>query len=142
MGLKHEFFEPMKVPGATHNALEPYRRRNGSPGIRKKGDLKRAEAKWEAHLARHDPPKPFEGPLAVRITFCYAPDRLHPAGSPKVTVPDVDNLAKTAIDAMKRLGWFAEDDAQVADLLLTKGYQDPPGVYVAVEEIGGGKGGR
>lgn len=136
-GRKVEFFEPMRVPGATHNLLEPYRKSSGKPGIRKSDSLKEAEAKWEAHLGRHTPGAPLSGPLAVRITFCYEPDRLHPAGSPKVTVPDVDNLAKTVIDSMKRLGWFAEDDAQVADLLLTKGYQHPQGVYVSVEEIGG-----
>lgn len=132
-----EFFEPMRVPGETHNLLEPCRRRDGSPAIRKSVRLKRAEAKWEAHLGRHAPDAPLEGPLAVQLTFCYPPDRLHPPGSPKATVPDVDNLAKTVLDAMGRLGWFAEGDQQVADLFLAKGHQDPQGVYVRIERIGG-----
>lgn len=130
-----EFFEPMRIPDTTHNALEPYRRRNGSPAIRKADRLKRAEAKWEAHLGRHTPEEPLEGALSLHVAYCYEPDRAHPAGSPKTTPPDTDNLDKVVRDAMERLGWFAEGDAQIATGLSTKGYQHPAGVYVRIEEI-------
>lgn len=135
MGRSIEFFEPMKIPDTTHNALEPALRRNGKPTIRKSDRLKAAEAKWEAHLARHAPEKPLEGALMACVKYCYEPDRLHPEGTPKVTPPDTDNLDKTVRDAMQRVGFFA-DDAQIADAWTTKGYAHPQGVYVKIEEMG------
>lgn len=132
-----EFFEPMRLPDTTHNALEPGRRKDGSPCIRKSERLRRAEAKWEAHLGRHVPDEPLAGPLAMEVRYCYEPDRCHPEGTPKDTPPDTDNLDKVVRDAMGRLGYFAVGDQQIATGMSTKAYSRPEGVYVRIYEIGG-----
>lgn len=130
-----EFFEPMRIPDTTHNALEPGLRKNGKPCIRKSARLHKAEDKWEAHLAKHAPESPLEGPLMANVKYCYEPDKLHPEGTPKITPPDGDNLDKTVRDAMQRVGFFV-DDAQIADAWTTKGYAHPEGIYVRIETIG------
>ena len=68
------------------------------------------------------------------MRLCWAADSRHPAGSPKATKPDLDNVEKTLWDVLGRLGFF-EGDQQVALKRVAKLYGEVPGVYVRLEEM-------
>lgn len=129
-----EFFEPMRVPLATHNALVAHVGPDGRPGIHKRAELVRAEGAWESHLGLHAPERPFSGPVAVQLAICRPTGGRHAQGEPCAERPDLDNWAKTILDVMKSTGYF-HDDAQVVDLHLAKAWSDPQGVWVRVEEV-------
>lgn len=131
-----EFFCPMRIPPTTHNDLVAVPMAHGGARILKSQALRDAEARWEAHLAPHAPRRPLEGSLAADVRLCWEADGKHPAGSPKDTKPDLDNLEKTMWDAMERLGFFAKGDQQVASKRVAKLYAEHPGAYVRIEEVG------
>ena len=87
---------------------------------------------WRQH---HD--KPVSGPVRLMMTFYFPrPKRLQgaPEGTiPHTGVPDVDNLCKAVMDALKNVAW--DDDRQVYDISMQKLYVDhghPPGVYITL----------
>ena len=131
------FFEPMVPPTTTHNDLEiRYKHQGGRrvPFIGKSDDLKRAEASWRAHLAKHRPEKPLSGAVYCEMRVCWPTDGGHAQGEPKTTVPDNDNVEKTVWDVLKSLG-FVEDDAQIAHNRTMKMWADPAGIYLRLEEM-------
>lgn len=132
-----ELFCPMRVPTATHNGLLAVSDRRGKARIVKSQALKDAESAWESHLAAFAPPEPLSGPLMAIVRFCWEADAAHPAGTPKGTKPDLDNLEKAFWDALQRLGFFSGDQ-QVALKEVAKLYAEAPGVYVRLEEMGSG----
>lgn len=129
-----EFFAAMRVPSTTHNDLVAVPMANGGARIVKSAALREAEAAWESRLARFAPDRPLTGPLAADVRLCWAADSRHPAGSPKATKPDLDNVEKTLWDVLGRLGFF-EGDQQVALKRVAKLYGEVPGVYVRLEEM-------
>ena len=129
-----EFFEPMRIPLATHNALVAHVSADGRPGIHKKAELLRAEGAWESHLGRHAPEHPFAGPVAVSLAICRPTEGKHDQGEPCTSKPDLDNWEKTILDVMAHVGYFL-DDAQVVDLHACKMWSDPQGIWVRVEEL-------
>ena len=129
-----EFFEPMRVPLATHNGLVAHVNPDGTPGIHKKAELVRAEGAWESHLGLHAPERPFAAPGAVRPAAGRPPAGRHVQGEPCTAKPDLDNWEKTILDVMKHVGYFL-DDAQVVDLHACKMWSDPQGIWVRVEEV-------
>ena len=130
-----ELFCPMRVPTATHNGLLAVSDRRGKARLVKSQALREAEASWESHLARFAPPRPLSGPLMADVRFCWAADARHPAGTPKATKPDLDNVEKAFWDALQRLRYFVGDQ-QVALKTVAKLYAEAPGVYVKLEEMG------
>ena len=91
---------------------------------------------------------PFDGPVAVNITFRFARPKFHyrtganshllraqaptyPAGR-----PDLDKCARSTLDALGEAGVF-RDDAQVVVLGCMKGYADhqPPGAHITVSPL-------
>ena len=132
-----ELFCPMRVPTATHNGLLAVSDRRGKARLVKSQALREAEAAWESHLARFAPPEPLSGPLRAIVRFCWEADAAHPAGTPKATKPDLDNLEKAFWDVLQRLKFFSGDQ-QVALKDVAKLYADVPGVYVRIEEMGRG----
>lgn len=129
-----ELFCPMRVPTATHNGLLAVSDRRGKARLVKSQALREAEAAWESHLARFAPPRPLSGPLMADVRFCWAADARHPAGTPKETKPDLDNVEKAFWDALQRLRYFVGDQ-QVALKTVAKLYAEAPGVYVRLEEM-------
>ena len=129
-----EFFEPMRIPLATHNALVAHVSADGRPGIHKKAELLRAEGAWESHLGRHAPEHPFAGPVAVSLAICRPTEGRRAQGEPCTSKPDIDNWEKTILDVMAHAGYFL-DDAQVVDLHACKMWSDPQGIWVRVEEL-------
>jgi Holliday junction resolvase RusA-like endonuclease len=86
------------------------------------------------------PKQPYTCPLAVRLIFYLPrPQRLSrkcdPAHAlPCTAKPDVDNLAKSTLDAMTEAGWWA-DDALVAELHVVKLYAAKEGRIGALIEV-------
>ena len=91
--------------------------------------------KLAAHLIKDRPSEPYHGPLSVRISWLFETDKKKDIGAPKTTRPDLDNLSKSLLDLMTKLG-FWDDDAQIAKLELRKGWSSR-GHGVLSIEIGG-----
>jgi Holliday junction resolvase RusA-like endonuclease len=100
-----------------------------------------SEAMWQVRqcaLAALGDQAPLSGPLSVTVTAYLR----QPASIPKrrretarpVRRPDVDNLAKTALDGCSPL-W--QDDSQVVELVARKRYaiDGPPRWLIEVEEL-------
>lgn len=62
------------------------------------------------------PSAPLKGPLVVRVEFTSPRPKTTKLSAPK---PDVDNYAKSFMDAMTSVGWW-EDDSQVVALQAVK----------------------
>lgn len=82
---------------------------------------------------------PLDGPLAVEVWFWLA----RPASAPKrVTFPakkpDLDKLARAALDVLSKSIWT--DDSRIVDLDLRKRFAigRGPGAMIVVREMGGG----
>lgn len=80
---------------------------------------------WEASvrfaIQQHAGGVFFAGAVSVRIAFeLPKPKRLSRRAMHHVTKPDLDKLARGALDAMKGVIWA--DDSQVVDLHVVKGY--------------------
>lgn len=130
-----EFFAPMRIPSTTHNDLIAVPMEGGGARIVKSAALREAEAAWESRLARFAPERPLRGPLAADVRLCWEADAAHPAGTPKATKPDLDNIEKTLWDVLGRLEFFERGDQQVAAKTVCKMYAEHPGAYVRLEEI-------
>jgi len=68
--------------------------------------------------------KPIKGPVCVHIMAMFP--GLKKGGEWHVKKPDVDNVAKAILDALTTAGAW-KDDAQVADLHVSKGYSGQAG---------------
>jgi Holliday junction resolvase RusA-like endonuclease len=76
---------------------------------------------------------PMKGPLSVSLVFHMFRPKTHAKTLHHQTAPDVDNLAKAALDAMT--GCLFLDDKQIVSLTVTKGYGEQPGVEVEIMEL-------
>lgn len=79
------------------------------------------------------------GPVAIMVVALIAPPRSWPdwkraaALAQRIMptgVPDTDNLAKAAKDALKSVVW--QDDAQVVEEIVTKEYRERPSLRIVV----------
>jgi crossover junction endodeoxyribonuclease RusA len=89
---------------------------------------------------------PMTGAIEVTLDFVFPHPKSHygtgrnagvlKATAPlhKATKPDSDKLARAALDAIVAAG-VLRDDAQVAELHVSKTYGDQPGLHVRVEAI-------
>jgi len=118
--------------------------RNGKARVYDPGT---AEA-WKAAIALaakpHKPATPLEGPVYVKIANRMPRPKAHFGTGKKantlkgtapfhhVSKPDLDNLAKAALDALTELG-FWRDDAQICGLIATKIYDDRVGATIRIE---------
>ena len=87
------------------------------------------------------------GPVAVELVFCFKRPKGHygtgrNAGAVRAfapqwmtTMPDIDKLARTALDGLT--GALIGDDAQVCDLSLVKCYSEPERLEVIVLTLDG-----
>ena len=91
----------------------------------------RAAALLRAVMEPHAPAEPFPGPLRVALLWTWPGNDV----APKATRPDLDNLAKLALDAMTAAGYW-RDDSQVAELTTAKFTGPIPGLAVTVERMG------
>lgn len=125
------FFHAFTPPTATAQT----RRHNRSGATYLPAGTRLAAATLLAIVERHAPQEPMEGPVAVTLVWTYPwPGKGREGHAPKATRPDLDNLAKLALDAMTAAGYW-HDDAQVADLHMAKFVGDMPGLAVVVEQV-------
>src|SRR5271170_2147774 len=72
-------------------------------------------------------------PIRVVINFYFErPKSLKKAIVDKVTKPDLDKLARSALDALTGIAFT--DDSQVVDLHVTKNFGSPARAEIVVEE--------
>lgn len=104
---------------------------------------KEQEAVERAYLllcSPHRPPVPLTGAVALAIDFVFPwrtsePKRNREMGRiAKITKPDAGNMSKALEDCLTKAG-FWEDDAQVADLRVTKAWGSAPGIYISMREM-------
>ena len=114
-----EFFHECKPPTATAQA----RRHNRSGATYMPPWVKRAMAQLRAIFERYAPTHPIEGPVVVTLAWTYPQtSKSRSAGKgpkPKITKPDLDNLAKLALDAATKAGYW-HDDAQIVMFTTSK----------------------
>ena len=108
-------------------------------GVRTRTDkrTKEFEARFALLASPFEPAEPYSG--AVRVSFIFylkAPKR-KTRSSPSVK-PDIDNLAKSALDSLEAGLWFLKGDQQVTELRASKCYAgegQPVGIAVEVEPL-------
>lgn len=96
--------------------------------------LKQAVANIKAGL---DTEHICDGPVKLWIYFEFPFLKSHkPTGSriPKVSRPDLDNMAKTILDALTEAGAF-KDDSQVTHLEMLKAYGPTPMVSISITPL-------
>lgn len=121
------FFHECNPPTSTAQQRQFFKKGNALTQAAKK-----ASATWQAIVEQHKPIQPLTGPLTVKIGVSWFKKGLSEV-VPRITKPDVDNLAKLIMDAMTKAGYW-QDDNQVCDLRVTK-YNSPiGGLAVTVEE--------
>lgn len=120
--------DPATMPSAQHKGIGPDGRvytkarvRRTKDGIARLARLMTPPSRQAEALAL-----PKEQPWRCAIVYAYklagTPRRLQ--GGYKTTRPDVDNLTKLLLDALTSAGVAWKDDAQVAELLITKRHAD------------------
>lgn len=127
------FFLPMKIPSITAQEHQ-ISMRLGKPVIYMPPALKDAKAKYMAMLSPHVPETPIKTAVRLETYWCYQTTDQDKIGKPKTTKPDCDNLIKLFQDCMTQLG-FWKDDRQIADIRVTKSWQNVEGIYVAIQEL-------
>lgn len=128
-----EFFMPMRLPTKTHHDKNMTVVK-GKPIMYDSAELKNVKQKLVAHLSQHAPDDMFKPPIQVTISYMYPADPKHPSLTWKTTKPDVDNMTKALLDAM-RVCKFFKDDAQVAALQTCKYYWQHEGIVVSIMEM-------
>jgi Holliday junction resolvase RusA-like endonuclease len=136
--MKIEFFHPCNPPKATAQQ----RRHSRSGHTYLPAGAAKASATLQAIFEQKRPETPICGPLELHLYWTWQHPKKSNGGPnpakfeplPKTTRPDLDNLAKLALDAMTRAGYW-HDDSQVVRLVTEKWYSDMPGIAVRVEQI-------
>lgn len=73
---------------------------------------------------------PVQGTCLVSITCAVQKPKTTKLETPR---PDVDNYAKSVLDAITKDGRFWKDDTQVSELHVTKTWaNDEPAIYVTI----------
>lgn len=127
------FIELDRIPSST-SQQKGVQIVHGRPHFYTKKTVQAAKDLYTVFLKGYRPPEPMKGPVRVRVSFYYPAKRPHKEGEPKTTRGDLDNLGKAFLDVMTDLGFWI-DDAQIAQLTLTKSYARTCGIYFEAEEI-------
>lgn len=109
-------------------------------GGRARAYTPKKSADWEREIQKHVRMQPLQGPLIMTIV-CHLPipkswsKKKHAqavSGSVfPVSKPDVDNYAKSVMDALNGIAYF--DDSQVVTLTCQKQYSaDEPGLMIEI----------
>jgi len=80
--------------------------------------------------------KTYTGPTTVGVVFVYPHTKQSAKEGhsvPKVTRPDVDNLAKSVLDCMVSAGWL-EDDNLIVELILKKIHAPSAQVVIDIDD--------
>lgn len=117
---------------------------NGRPRFFVKRRVREAEGFLAAMVAPHAPREPFACPveLEARWTFPFRKAERRSvvkAGLdvPHASRPDLDNLEKSLLDVLTRLGFWT-DDSLVAEKRTSKRRGARPGIEIAIRPLTGG----
>jgi Holliday junction resolvase RusA-like endonuclease len=93
-----------------------------------------------AVLSNGIPKSPIDGPIAVNISFRFSYNksvRKRDIGKFiwKATRPDLDNMEKSILDSLSRIGVITEDK-NVVSKTSEKCYCPNPGIYIHIEKLG------
>lgn len=133
--MEFHFFMPMIPPTVTHQEKSIHVV-HGKPIPYEPARLKAARSKLTAHLSKHRPLSPLNGPVELVVKWLFPFSGGHHDGQWKTTKPDTDNLQKLLKDCMMDLG-FWKDDAQVCSEIIQKFWAVHPGIYIEVRELEG-----
>ena len=103
-----EFFLPMRLPTKTHHDKN-LTVVKGKPIMYDSAELKDVKQKLIAHLSKYAPETILNPPIQVTISYTYEADTKHPVMTWKTTKPDVDNMTKALLDAMRVCGFYKDD---------------------------------
>ena len=129
------FFLPMIPPTTTHQT-KAVRIAKGRPVFYEPANLADARQKLTAHLARHKPPEPFDGPVCLAVKWLFPAGTAHRDGEWRTSKPDTDNLSKLLKDCMTAVG-FWRNDALVCSEHVDKLWARVPGILIAIHGLGG-----
>lgn len=87
-------------------------------------------------LRRHRPAVPYQGPIALEVSYLYETKTKKQVDTWKVTRPDGDNLLKVIKDCMTELGYF-RDDSEVSIETMVRYWVAPGhgGIRIMIGEI-------
>jgi Holliday junction resolvase RusA-like endonuclease len=109
----------------------------GRPYIYEPAELKDAREKLTAHLSKFKPPRKFQGPVKLTVTWYFYNPKVQETFAWRTKKPDTDNLDKMLKDCMTRLDYW-EDDAQVACEYIHKldtSIIEQTGIAIGIEEL-------
>ncbi|MDD4843518.1 MAG: RusA family crossover junction endodeoxyribonuclease [Anaerotignum sp.] len=128
-----EFFMAMLLSTCTHQEKKVHVV-NGMPVFYVPPELKEARAKLAAHLSKHVPAEPDTGAVQLITKWCFPNDGKHKNGEYKITKLHSDNLQKLLKEVMTDIHYW-KDDTLVVSEIIEKFWNDPPGIYIRIEEL-------
>lgn len=87
-----------------------------------------------AEAVKRRPPRPLEGAVGAKLTYCYRRPACRMYEIYKTTKPDLDNLEKPVFDALKRAGWI-KDDANIVHTEVKKIWADFDGLKLEMKQL-------
>lgn len=135
------FHLPIVPPKTTHQAKKIVRV-GGFTKLADKPELREVVSDYMTLLRPYVPAKPFEGAIILNLEFTFPWRKSEPKRNrvfrtmPHTSKPDWDNMAKTLVDVMVKLG-FMRDDAQIFDSRVRKLWGDEVGINITIEEVEG-----
>ena len=87
-----------------------------------------------AEAVKKRPPRPLEGAVGAKLTYCYRRPACRMYEIYKTTKPDLDNLEKPVFDALKRAGWI-KDDANIVHTEIKKIWADFDGLKLEMAQL-------
>ena len=134
-----EFFFPLDEIPRTSAQEKGVRIVRGRPMFYTKDKVQEVAKLYDFMIRVNRPKRKLTGAVRVNVFFYYPVKKPHKCGDPKITRPDVDNMAKLLIDRVTKSGFFWEDDSQISDLRIIKAYAEPSGIgFKAIEIERGG----
>lgn len=132
--MKDQFILEFDTMPTTTSQQKGVRVVNGRPYFYTKNKVNSAMHLFSMKLKSHRPEAPSDKPIKLYLWFAFDVKDKKKWGKYRPTKPDADNIAKTFIDCLVKVGFF-EDDAQVCRLTVDKTYAEKASVLVSWEEI-------
>jgi Holliday junction resolvase RusA-like endonuclease len=107
--------------------------RGGKPMFFTKKKVADAQDALVAQLRKFAPRKPIDFPVLIKLKFAFRVTKSRPYERVHGVRPDIDNLAKGALDALVPAGWLA-DDSLIDQLVVEKCRVGDPYLEVTMKE--------
>ncbi len=133
------FHLPINPPKATSQTKRLVML-GGKPRFFAKKSHQQAENDLLTLCQPYAPDAPLKGPLALSVKFVFpwrkSETKTNRARGilPCDTRPDCDNLVKLVADVLTKLRFY-DDDGQIADLHVLKGWGDKVGISVSLQAL-------